>query len=149
MAQVLREKKLNDTVYYWNTTGYRLGTELNIKINAYSCDSLLTGMAESENPIKIISTGVNNNKEFSGINIYPNPVSGKTAIKFEIKKPEFINITIVDLFGREAFNLIDMKYLNVGQHSIDFDASKLPAGVYFCTLKASGFVETVKMVVIR
>jgi predicted secreted hydrolase len=150
LTQILRERKLKDTVYYWNTTGYGLDTELNIKITAYSCDSLLTGTAESENPIKIIATGVDDNiKEFTGINIYPNPVSGKSAIKFELRKPEIVNIKIIDMFGRETFTLIDTKFFNIGQHSIDFDAGKLSTGVYFCTLKAGGYVETVKMVIIR
>ncbi|MFH1049305.1 MAG: T9SS type A sorting domain-containing protein [bacterium] len=89
---------------------------------------------------------INNGKNIS---VIPNPFSGNATIYYTLNKSDFLSMSITDLMGVEVLKPLDMEYLTAGRHSIEFDSSILPPGVYFCTLRADGFVETVKMVVVK
>jgi hypothetical protein len=39
--------------------------------------------------------------------------------------------------------------VETGEYEINFDASLLTSGVYFCQLKAESFIETKKMLLIK
>jgi len=83
------------------------------------------------------------------ITVLPNPSSNITTITFAINSPTAVSISITNLFGTEVFIICDNEYRDVGQYSIEFDSSELPEGVYFCTIRAGRYTETVKMVVVR
>ncbi len=69
-----------------------------------------------------------------------------------------ITLKVYDILGNEIITLID-KELSAGEYEITFsaiggsasggDASELSRGVYFYHLKASSFIVTKKMVLIR
>ncbi|MFC2130476.1 lipocalin-like domain-containing protein [Bacteroidota bacterium] len=150
VTHILRAQRLEDTIYYWNTTGYGLGTELSIKITAYSIDSVLIGIDETENPLIIIATGVDDyRKEYLGLSVIPNPFSEASTLSFNLPNAVIVNLIITNLLGSEVVRVINNEFSETGQHSIDYDATNLPAGVYFCTIRAGAYTETVKMVVIR
>ncbi|MFC2130237.1 T9SS type A sorting domain-containing protein [Bacteroidota bacterium] len=83
------------------------------------------------------------------IRIHPNPFTGTTTISYAINIPGEVSIAITDIMGTEVAKLLSDEFMEAGQHSIEFDANELPAGVYFCTLSAGGYTETVKMVVVK
>ncbi len=37
----------------------------------------------------------------------------------------------------------------MGTYKVEWNATKLPSGVYFCQLKTEGFVETKKMILMK
>ena len=73
--------------------------------------------------------------------IYPNPVTGNVMNVMSAMDAD-ATITIVNLVGQtvKQFN----QSLHTGDNSINID---LKSGVYFCTVKANGFNNTVKFVV--
>jgi hypothetical protein len=88
-----------------------------------------------------------NNTE-SILNIYPNPIQNKTVISFQLEKPDFVSLQITNILGQVVGELITNKFMESGEHSFDFDASNLPAGMYFVSLSIGGeIIEVEKMII--
>ncbi len=79
---------------------------------------------------------------------YPNPFNPETNIAFSLAKSGRSNLSVFDLLGREVAVLVNGN-LSAGEHSIVFDASQLPSGVYFYRLSSSGKTLTQKMLLMR
>jgi len=79
---------------------------------------------------------------------YPNPFNPTTSIKFAVTKAGFVSLKIYDLSGREISSLVNDN-LAAGTYNYSFDASKLSSGIYFYKMKADGFSETKKMMLIK
>jgi hypothetical protein len=77
---------------------------------------------------------------------YPNPFNPDTKIQYSLKKSSEISLDIYDVLGRKVKTLVN-GHMPAGKYEADFDASKLPSGVYFYRLQADRKVETKKMVV--
>jgi hypothetical protein len=88
--------------------------------------------------------------QFSLEQNYPNPFNPTTNFEFQIANVsasggELVTLRIFDVLGREVATLVNEER-QAGIYRVTWDASKLPSGVYFYQLRASGFVETKKMV---
>lgn len=87
-----------------------------------------------------ISTGVGTGNMFSDDVVtfaqnYPNPFSTRTNISYILEYPVHTSIRIYNMLGNELGNPVN-EYQTSGKHMIEFDASSLPAGMYFCSIKA-------------
>jgi hypothetical protein len=79
---------------------------------------------------------------------YPNPFNPSTKIRFVIPKSSFVNIKVYNVLGKEVATLVNEEK-PVGSYELEFDASRLPSGIYFYRLQAGDFVETKKMVLMK
>lgn len=79
---------------------------------------------------------------------FPNPFTNSTTIAWQQPDKANVIIKVYDFTGKEIRTLACSEY-SKGEHKVVFDASGLPAGVYFCRLQADGKVETKKMIVTR
>jgi len=79
---------------------------------------------------------------------YPNPFRTTTTIEFSIPRDSRVRIEILNLSGQTVNVLLD-SYLERGVHSIVFNASDLPNGVYFYKLKTVYFEGVKKMIIIN
>jgi hypothetical protein len=89
---------------------------------------------------------------------YPNPFNPSTTIGFTISPARtklyaggdfrFTILKVYDILGNEVATLVNEE-LPAGRYGIDFDASELTSGIYFYHLRAGGFTEVKKMIVIR
>ena len=77
---------------------------------------------------------------------YPNPFPESTTISWRMPEKAHVILKIFDFIGCEVKTLLDCD-LAPGEHTINFDASGLPSGVYFYQLQAGGVNETKKMIV--
>jgi len=75
---------------------------------------------------------------------YPNPFNPTTTINYTLKESASVRVTIYDRLGREVVTLVDESQ-SAGTHSVDFNASNLPSGVYFYRIKANDKTEVKKM----
>lgn len=78
---------------------------------------------------------------------YPNPFTGKTMISYNIHEPATVTLTIVDIVGERVANVVQSVPQLAGTHSIEFDASALPHGIYYMILQTETMTVTKKMVV--
>lgn len=79
---------------------------------------------------------------------YPNPFNPTTKIGFRIADFGFVSLKVYDVLGNEIGTLINEEK-SAGIYEVNFDASRLPSGLYFYTLNAGGFSETKKMILLR
>jgi hypothetical protein len=80
---------------------------------------------------------------------HPNPFNPSTVIRFSIASPSHIRLKVYDILGREVATLVDGK-LNVGGHSVLFEATNLSSGVYVYRLTSeNGYSEARKLVLIK
>jgi hypothetical protein len=79
---------------------------------------------------------------------YPNPFNPTTKISWQSPVSSRQVLKVFDVLGNEIVTLLD-KEMEAGYHSVNFDASELPSGVYFYQLRAGSFVETKKMMLLR
>jgi hypothetical protein len=86
--------------------------------------------------------------EYSLLQNYPNPFNPSTTISFELPEASDVSLKIFDLLGREKSEVLN-EFRNAGRHNVTFDASTLPAGVYFYELRAGDFSGLKKMVLLK
>jgi hypothetical protein len=92
-------------------------------------------------------------KEFSLSQNYPNPYNPTTTIRFAIPsnvKREMSNVKIIiyDALGREIQTIVN-EQLSPGTYEVEWNAAVYSSGVYFYTIKAGKFTQTLKMVLIK
>jgi hypothetical protein len=79
---------------------------------------------------------------------YPNPFNPVTVIRYQLPVSGDVTFKIYDVLGNEVTKLVD-EYKPTGSYEVAFNGEGLASGVYFYQLKASSFVQTKKMVLIR
>lgn len=87
-------------------------------------------------------------KSFRLFQNYPNPFNLRTTIKFSIPEPQKVKLTVYSLLGEEIKVLVD-EYKSTGSHSVIFDASGLPSGVYIYSLIAGNKTASKKLVLLK
>jgi len=79
---------------------------------------------------------------------YPNPFNPSTQITYTLEKASNVSLTVYDILGREIATLVNGKN-EPGEHTVTWNAEKVPSGVYFCRLNAGSFVQTKKMILMK
>ena len=79
---------------------------------------------------------------------YPNPFNPTTVISYQLPTNAFVALKIYDVLGREVRQLVNERE-NAGIHSVTFDATNLPSGVYFYELQAGPYHDTKKLLLLK
>ena len=82
------------------------------------------------------------------LSCFPNPFNPTTTISFSLPHSAKVEVNIFDITGRLVETLADQRF-EAGAHSLIFDGSSLPSGIYFARLRAGEFVKTQKMVLLK
>ncbi|MGB5288018.1 MAG: reprolysin-like metallopeptidase [Ignavibacteriaceae bacterium] len=101
----------------------------------------------------IIESEINGPDVFNLSQNYPNPFNPSTIIKFSLPVDSQVRIELFNTLGEKVDELTNRDY-SIGNHEINFDASKLSNGVYYYTVNANGidgsnFSSTKKMVLMK
>ncbi len=79
---------------------------------------------------------------------YPNPFNPNTTIKYSVKDPRHIKLTVFNLLGNHVATLVD-ESKSPGIYTADFDASQLSSGIYVYKLQAGNMEQTRKMLLVK
>jgi hypothetical protein len=79
---------------------------------------------------------------------YPNPFNPSTTITYQLPRTGHVTIRVYSTLGQDVLVLVN-EDKQAGRHTIRFDGTLLPSGVYFVQLSSGGFVQTRKMVLLR
>jgi sugar lactone lactonase YvrE len=101
-------------------------------------------------------TGIKHNEtsSFSGVpkqfrlSNYPNPFNPSTTISIFVPFRSSVVVEVCDVLGRRIKTLMH-KDLSQGRYNVPFDGTSLTSGVYFCRLKAEGFEQTQKLLLVK
>ncbi len=79
---------------------------------------------------------------------YPNPFNPETNINFSLPEVSDVSLTIYNSLGQKVYTLQE-KNISTGSHSLNWNASGFPSGVYFYKLEAENFSDTKKMLLVK
>ena len=102
----------------------------------------------SGSAVNAVSATADVQKTYALYQNYPNPFNPSTAISYQLSANGFVTLKIYDILGREVATLVNERQA-AGTHSVTFNASDLPSGVYFYTVRSKGTSMTKKMVLLK
>lgn len=158
----------NDTMEVWDITNDTIlaapfnGTKGIIYRGRYCGDSTsftYTFPKSSVTAIWIVpkETGVEDSARFrvqnAKLEIYPNLLVHSSTIRYSITIPAHIELKIYSVTGQLVKTLVDKKQ-EAGTHTVhwfgkDDRGKDVSSGIYFCRLKAMGYAEVKKCVVMK
>jgi predicted GH43/DUF377 family glycosyl hydrolase len=113
-----------------------------------------TGYATSPLPVSVEKNEETIPLDFALKQNYPNPFNPSTKIKFDIPSNlrgidgSLVSLRIFNALGNEVAVLI-YEPKSPGSYEVEWNASRLPSGVYFYRLQAGTYIETKKMTLIK
>ena len=114
-------------IYYsdgWYTLTF-MGSALTYNWNIRALIEVITNVESDLHPAK-----------FELSQNYPNPFNPNTTITFSVANESWVNINIYNILGQEISVLYN-SYTSAGDHTIKFNATNLPSGLYVYKMHAS------------
>lgn len=87
-------------------------------------------------------------EEFGVDQNYPNPFNPSTNIKFGIVDAGEVSLIVYDILGKEVATLVN-RNLEIGFHTVQFNAVDLPSGIYIYRLSSNGQSISKKLSLIK
>jgi hypothetical protein len=85
---------------------------------------------------------------FELLNNFPNPFNPSTTIQFYLPTNDWVRLSVYDLWGKEI-DLLMNDHIERGFHSVQFNAEQYSSGIYFCNIKTTSYIRTIRMVLIK
>jgi hypothetical protein len=104
-------------------------------------------LINKETKIFVSLTG-NNNTGFELFQNQPNPFNPNTTISFCVFKAGSVKIEIYNIDGQKIKTIVN-GYMEAGKYNIEFDASGLSSGIYFCKMGYNNSFDTKKMLLMK
>ena len=82
----------------------------------------------------------------NNLRFYPNPTNHIAHITYHLDTDTKAGLCIYDMMGHEVDRLHYYEPKTKGTYNIQYDTSKLKAGIYYCTLESANFVKSIKIV---
>lgn len=89
--------------------------------------------------------GIEEQQDVVSLQVYPNPVSEKAVVRYQLTEASPVAITVTDMMGRVLLRQ-DISNQAAGIYLEEVDLARFSAGVYLCQLQTTKGVETVKLV---
>ncbi|MCA0389109.1 MAG: T9SS type A sorting domain-containing protein [Bacteroidetes bacterium] len=126
-------------VYQFSDRGIRSADVTRLKYRLVQMD--YDGQMKYSDVIEVNLPGT---ESFSLLQNYPNPFNPETSINFSIPVRSHVKMTLYDILGTKIAEIADREY-GPGLHSLQFNATDLPSGIYFYEMKAGNFREVKRM----
>ncbi len=119
--------------------GYLIAGTNNAAAWRRSIAEMLTGVAEGTTAVPAA---------FHLSQNYPNPFNPSTEIRYTVGQTGYLSLAVYNILGQKVATLFE-GVQQAGEHRVRFDGSALANGVYFCRLKAAGFVAVTKLMLLK
>jgi hypothetical protein len=133
IADSLINKVYEDVIYNWNTNGLSEGNYF-IYIAAFINDDTTSIDIGREIFLGNAASMDNLCPNLTLFQIYPNPSSIATTIRYKIEKTGHINLSVYNITGQKVADLVD-KVQNPGFYTIKWNHKQINKGIYFYKLK--------------
>jgi photosystem II stability/assembly factor-like uncharacterized protein len=139
--------RINDIGFFDNNSGIALTEDGQVLLT--SLGTIELGIENFTIPLEMesdVKNGENLSHEL--FQNFPNPFNPVTQIKFTIPENNFVVLKVYDVLGKEIKTLVT-ENLKKGNHSVNFDGSNLPSGIYFYRIFSGNFIQQLKMLLIK
>ncbi|MFY8190469.1 MAG: T9SS type A sorting domain-containing protein, partial [Bacteroidia bacterium] len=89
---------------------------------------------------------INSNDLFTVGQNFPNPSNGNTAIPVNFKSTTSVNVTVVDLLGKEVYAQ-SFENVSAGNSQLNLNMGSINPGVYVYSVEAAGFKTSRRMII--
>ncbi|MCF7859823.1 MAG: T9SS type A sorting domain-containing protein [Candidatus Cloacimonetes bacterium] len=136
---------------YYNDKYFSIGDTIHYSISAIDSSGAMTEKDSTQTIVPQVTSVINNwtiEKVFISQN-YPNPFNPTTQISFGLPESQSVSLEIFNMLGEKIAVLLFNEQLSPGYHSVDFNASNLPSGIYIYQLRAGNFIDSKKMILLK
>lgn len=149
--------KFIDTSSFWtvyDTAHYDIASDSITAITADKNGAIWIGTSNKGLSVFAATSDVNDGLEagrvrsYSLSQNYPNPFNPTTRINYSIPKEEFVTLKIYNILGSEVATMVN-EVKKAGSYSVEFNASKLPSGMYIYTINAGEFRNSRKLLLLK
>ena len=81
-------------------------------------------------------------------NPYPNPFNPNTTIEFFVPNSKLVTVKVYDIIGDEINTIINNELFS-GNHTINWNGSNEPNGVYFIRMESGRFMDMKKVILLK
>ncbi len=127
-------------MYIWYQ-GETLLAEGETREVTFTCNKTTTGIDEPK-PLRKMP------EKFILAQNYPNPFNPTTAISYQLTAVSHVELTVYNALGQRVRTLVNERQ-PAGSYNVTFNAQGLAGGIYFYQLKAGGFEQIRKMILLR
>ena len=166
---VLSASFADNKIAWYENDGNENFTPHTITTSAYGTVSVYAVDVDGDGDVDVLSASVTDDKiawyenlsivgidderaglptEFTLSQNHPNPFNPLTTIEYSTPRSGDVSLIIFNLLGEEVAKLVD-EAIPPGRHTVFWNASNLPSGIYFYRLQAGDFVLTRKMVLLK
>jgi mannan endo-1,4-beta-mannosidase len=78
----------------------------------------------------------------------PNPFASGTSIKYTLRTPSVVQLTVYNFLGEKVTDLVN-EFQSPGTYEKEFDPSDLPYGIYFYSLMSNNIKLTKRMLLVN
>lgn len=96
----------------------------------------------------IVEVDVLQSIEFALYQNYPNPFNPVTTINYSLPAENLVRITIYNLLGEKVSQLVN-EVKPAGFHSVEFNSTNFPSGLYLYKLETENFNSVKKMIILK
>ena len=86
--------------------------------------------------------------EFALSAAYPNPFNPSTSMNLNLNEAGHVNVMVYNVLGQVVSTLVN-DHMEAGYHSITWNASNIPSGMYLVRVQAGNNVETQKLMLLK
>jgi hypothetical protein len=92
--------------------------------------------------------GINeNNVEFGGLAMFPNPAAGSVSLKLNANTSTELSVIITDVTGKIISKPVINQNFNAGENTIPLNTAELNNGLYFVTISSKSGKESLKLII--
>jgi hypothetical protein len=118
--------------------------EMDVFVQNFTNKEVLQGTSA---PLSALFVGLEPNvKNDFNLNVYPNPFNNEATIAFDLKETTTATLNIYDVVGKNVYSN-NLGTVNPGVNFVDFDGSKLEAGMYIIKLTVNNQTVTKKITI--
>jgi PKD repeat protein len=129
-----------------NPSGTWCFTITDVQAAGYVFNGAIGEVTACETPPKLATD--DNTPWTPELHVHPNPVRSAAVIEYSLPEAGTVSMRVYDILGRMIANAVDSPH-PAGRHTVVFDASALPNGMYLCRMEANAQVRTALMIIAR
>ena len=82
-------------------------------------------------------------------NLYPNPFNPTLTVSYSLPTETSLSVVVYNMLGEQVSVLINNVYAKEGFHSVNWNASEFPSGMYFIKIETPSNIDTKKALLLK